>query len=77
VDILRLLPIANFPMKPNKFACRLGVTQDHIDASVASGKPIRVPLTNVINMAQSPHWDSIASEITENGLPKTGLRRRR
>jgi len=52
---------------------RLGVTQDHIDASVASGKPIRVPFTNVINMAQSPHWDDVAGEITENGLPKTGI----
>jgi len=52
---------------------RLGVTQDHIDASVASGKPIRVPFTNVLDMAQSPHWDDIAGEITENGLPKTGI----
>lgn len=52
---------------------KLGVTQNHIDASIASGKPIRVPLTNVINMAQSPHWDDVAGEITENGLPKTGI----
>lgn len=52
---------------------RLEVTRQHIDASVASGKPIRVPFTNIINMAQSPHWDAIANEITENGLPKTGI----
>lgn len=49
---------------------RLGVTQQHIDASVSSGKPIRVPMSNVLNMAQSPHWDDIAEKITENGLPK-------
>ena len=45
---------------------RLGVTQAHVDASMASGKPIRVPIVNLMDMAESPHWGEIVKNMAED-----------
>lgn len=41
----------------------LGITKNHIDASVNSNIPISVPLDKVMNLAEKPSWQKIRQEI--------------
>ncbi len=51
-----------------KVAEELGITKEHLEASVNSGLPISVPLEKVVNLAEKPKWEQIRQEIL--GGPK-------
>lgn len=41
----------------------LGITEDHINASISSNMPIRVPISSFIDLSQEPYWDRVQNEL--------------
>lgn len=46
---------------------KLGITQEHFDASISSDMPVKVPLTKVLDLAQDPKWNDIKQIMTFEG----------
>lgn len=46
---------------------KLQITDNHAQASLASNVPVKVPLDNLIDLAQEPHWDKVKQIISEGG----------
>lgn len=41
----------------NAVISTLGMEQKHVDASLSNNLPVKVPLDNMIDLAQTPHWE--------------------
>ncbi len=44
---------------------KLGINQDHINASISSNAPIKVPIDNVLDLTKQPYWDRAKDVFTQ------------
>lgn len=47
----------------------LGITPDHINASLSSNLPIRVPINNLLDLTQQTYGDRIQEELSTENIP--------
>lgn len=51
------------PKEKTDFMETIGVQEKHIDASLANGLPINVPVKKVIELGKKPYWEKLKQEL--------------
>lgn len=60
-------PTGKMQGETNPILDKLGITPDHYNAAITSDIPVKVPLTNILNLAKDPHWDDLKQIMTFEG----------